>query len=66
LKQHWHGGQEIIRGSGLYIMNNNVDRRNLVKRQVMGNTIEGWIYQPKGPPHPPYFFLKFGILIIIK
>jgi hypothetical protein len=37
-------------------MTDHMDRRNLVKGYIMGNIIEGWIYQPKGVPNPPDFF----------
>jgi hypothetical protein len=55
LEQRWHGGREILHGNGLYTMTDHVNRRNLIKGQVMGNAIEGWIYQPKGPLDLPYF-----------
>jgi hypothetical protein len=35
------------------------DLRNLAKRHSMGNTIESWIYQPKGPSDPHIFFKIF-------
>jgi hypothetical protein len=32
-----------------------VDRKNLVKAHVMAILMEGWIYQPQGPPDPHIF-----------